>query len=272
MTGTRFQGSWKGLTNEDKITGAWCSMRTHFTNQNRLRDWPLRLHPSTFQNFDPFLNLFSLFLFLYWLMIRVVTTQISSQSPRYRWGYVIALIRDVCHLSSPLFSLEGEETVVRASFNQRRLISISEQPSISPLACFSFFHSIVVDRCLSFFLPFFLPFFRFRFFARVHDRLSRPFGTAHNYSSGTLPNSRSLITVFERHARSVNGCRVIDALSSFIESSTVYRCCNSIDSTVTTLFTDGSILERWFKVVVLSREREILDVCLRLEFSHCLTK
>lgn len=81
MTGTRFQGSWKGLTNEDKITGAWCSMRTHFTNQNRLRDWPLRLHPSTFQNFDPFLNLFSLFLFLYWLMIRVVTTQISSQSP-----------------------------------------------------------------------------------------------------------------------------------------------------------------------------------------------
>lgn len=139
---------------------------------------------------------------------------------------MIALIRDVCHLSSPLFSVEGEETVIRASFNQRRLISISEQPSISPLDAprLLFFspHSIVVDRCLSFFLSSLLPFFFSLSFllARVHDRLSRPFGMAHNYSSGTLPNSRSLITVFERHARSVNGCPVIDALSSFIESST----------------------------------------------------
>lgn len=172
MTGTRFQGSWKGLTNEDKITGAWCSMRTHFTNQNRLRDWPLRLHPSTFQNFDPFLNLFSLFLFLYWLMIRVVTTQISSQSPRYRWGYVIALIRDVCHLSSPLFSLEGEETVVRASFNQRRLISISEQPSISPLDAprLLFFFPLHRRRPMSFFLPSFLSSFFSLSFLRARAR------------------------------------------------------------------------------------------------------
>ena len=39
---------------------------------------------------------------------------------------------------------------------------------------------------------------------RVHARHSRPLGigTAHNYSSGSLPNSRSLITVFERRRRS----------------------------------------------------------------------
>lgn len=119
-----------------------------------------------------FLNLFSLFLFLYWLMIRVVTTQISSQSPRYRWGYVIALIRDVCHLSSPLFSVEGEETVVRASFNQRRLISISEQPSISPLDAprLLFFFPLHRRRPMSFFLPSFLSSFFSLSFLRARAR------------------------------------------------------------------------------------------------------
>lgn len=164
MAGTRFQGSWNGVTNEDKITGSRCSMRTHFTNQNRLRDWPLA---------SPSINLPKLrFLLQLLLLVSLLINDPSSHRPKIsqlsRWGYVIALIRDVCHLSSPLFSVEGEETVVRASFNQRRLISISEQPSISPLGAprLLFFSppSIVVDRCLSFFPSSFL------FFAFVSSR------------------------------------------------------------------------------------------------------
>lgn len=57
IDGTDFQKGCARVTNDDKIADTWCSMRTHFTNQNRPRDWPSCLHPSTFQNFDPFLNL-----------------------------------------------------------------------------------------------------------------------------------------------------------------------------------------------------------------------
>lgn len=117
--------------------------------------------------------------FPYWLMIQS-SHDPNLQSPRYRWGYVIALIRDGSRrrrLPSFLASIfEGEETVVRASFNQRRLISISKSSRLSaPFARLLFFFSTPsssTDVFLSSFLSLFL-FSLSRFFARVHDRLSR---------------------------------------------------------------------------------------------------
>lgn len=174
---------------------------------------------------------------------------------------MIALIRDEIQTTSTsasflrLYFRSSERwwVLVRASFNQRRLISISEhrlsQPPrrSSPSSLFPL--SIVVERCLSSSSFFLLSFFFSSFLrARVHDRLSRPLGTAHNYSSGTLPNSRSLITVFERHARSVNGCRrdrrfkllywIVDGVSgTVIPSTALLPLC---------LLYGVCILERWF--------------------------
>ena len=67
------------LTNDNKITGTLYSMRTHFTNQNRLRDWPYCLHPSSFQNFLPNPISSGTFLFL-WILIddSVVSSQIDA--------------------------------------------------------------------------------------------------------------------------------------------------------------------------------------------------
>lgn len=127
----------------------------------------------------------------------------------------------------------------RSSFFQSTSINLDfRAPSISAPSTFLAFFSFSTlhrRRAMSFFSFFF--FFFSSFFlsfvssrARVHDRLSRPLGTAHNYSSGTLPNSRSLITVFERHARSVNGCRrdrrfkllywIVDGVSAAVTPST----------------------------------------------------
>lgn len=153
----------------------------------------------------------------------------------------------------------------RSSFFQSTSINLDfRAPSISAPSTFLAFFSFSTlhrRRAMSFFFFFFSSFFLFSSFlrARVHDRLSRPLGTAHNYSSGTLPNSRSLITVFERHARSVNGCRrdrrfkllywIVDGVSGTVTPSTaLLPLC---------LLYGVCILERWFGPKLFSpRDKE----------------